>query len=303
MAFSNMRLIKVKSYSINQEQLLGSGAFGIVFKGTDAKKNPVAAKRIDGNLHPRILTQDLDRFLKLDHQNLMKILDVETNENIVWMMMPFCLLGDLNHFHKTRDVSNEAKIEGMKQIAAGIRYLHSQGVIHRDIKPGNILVASETPLRLLLTDFDVSKCLDPEVETSLMTSNVGTLAFKAPEFFQRTSSGNIEYHRNVDIYAAGLTFLAILQAEKGQRMLIPHIETPMEDSEIHVPSIGQLIAERIKYKVPELNIAALKNRAKILKGIIRQMTCVNPKERLSAAQVLDFLSAESVTADFEVRNY
>ena len=82
-----------------------------------------------------------------------------------------------------------------------------------------------------------------------MTSNVGTLAFKAPEFFQRTSPGKIEYHRNVDIYAAGLIFLAILQIKK-RKQLIPQIETLMDDSEFYVQSIGQLIAERIKYKVP-----------------------------------------------------
>ena len=156
----------------------------------------------------------------------------------------------------------------MKQIMLGIRYLHSQDIVHRDIKPGNILVASKTPLRLLLADFDVSKCLDPEVETSLMTSNVGTLVFKAPEFFQRTTSGKIEYHRNVDIYAAGLTFLAILQAKKGKKMLIPRIETPMDDSEYHAPSIGQLIAERIKYKVSELNVVTLEGSTKDLKAII-----------------------------------
>ena len=137
-----------------------------------------------------------------------------------------------------------------------------------------------------MADFDVSKCLDPEVETSLMTSNVGTLAFKAPEFFQRTSPGKIEYHRNVDIYAAGLTFLAILQVEFGKKMLIPRIETPMDDSELHAPSIGQLISERIKYKVPELSIVKLEGPLRNLKWLVSQMTCVNPEKRLSASKVL-----------------
>ena len=145
-------------------------------------------------------------------------------------------------------------------------------------------------MHLLLADFDVSKCLDPEVETSLMTSNVGTLTFKAPEFFQRTSPGKIEYHRNVDIYAAGLTFLAILQAEKGKKMLIPHIETPMEDSELHAPSIGLLVAERIKYKVKELNIVKIEPEQTLLKWLISQMTRIHPEKRLSAEETLDILN-------------
>ena len=49
--------------------------------------------------------------------------------------------------------------------------------------------------------------------------------FQAPEFFQRTEAGQLRYHRNVDVYAAGLTFLAILQRN---RLLVPQIETPLE---------------------------------------------------------------------------
>ena len=293
--------IKVKSYSIDTRDVLGQGAFGIVYKGRDAKKNTIAAKRIDGDKHPRILTQNLDRFLQLDHLNVMKILDVAKTDKVLWIIMPFCELGDLNQFYETREVSSEENTDLMKQITAGIKYLHSKDIVHRDVKPGNILVASQFPLRLLLADFDVCKCRDPEVETSLMTSNVGTLAFKAPEFFQRTSPGKIEYHRNVDIYACGLTFLAILQAEKGKKMLIPQIETPMDNSEFYVQSIGQLIAERIKYKVPELNIVKIEGPQKRLKQMISLMTCLNPEERLSAGRVLYILhNPESVDAGEEV---
>ena len=303
MAYSNNsqtreNLLKVKSYSINQAEVLGNGAFGVVFKGFDAKQKAIAAKRIDGNKHPRILTQlesqDLDRFVHLDHPNVMKILDVERKDQIVWMMTPLCEF-DLNEFYKTREVSHETNLKVMKQIMMGIEYLHSENIVHRDITPGNILVASVNPLHLKLADFDVCKCLDPEVETSLMTSNVGTLAFKAPEFFQRTSPGKIEYHRNVDIYAAGLIFLAILQMEK-RKQLIPRIETPQDDSEFHAPSIGQLIAERIKNKVPKLDIVRVKGT---LTKLISKMTCVKPRERLSAADVLNVLNTvDDVEADF-----
>ena len=260
------------------------------------------AKRIDGTEHPRILTQNLYRFQQLNHENVMKILDVAKNGKIVWMMMPFCEQGDLNHYYRKRNISHETNINLMKQITAGISYLHSRNIVHRDIKPGNILVASHIPLVVQLTDFDVTKCLDPAVETSLMSSNVGTLAFKAPEFFQRTSPGKIEYHRNVDIYAAGLTFLAILQAEKGKKLLIPHIETPMEDSEFHVPSIGQLISERVKYKVQELSIVKIKGPQRSLKWLISRMTCFNPEDRLSADRVLCVLDNLETYLEFGVRS-
>ena len=91
-------LLKIKSYSIDQSDVLGQGAFGIVYTGRDTNINTlIAAKRIDGNVHPRVLTQDLDRLMNLDHHNVMKILDVEKKENIVWMMMPLCEF-DLNRF-------------------------------------------------------------------------------------------------------------------------------------------------------------------------------------------------------------
>ena len=74
-------------------------------------------------------------------------------------------------------------------------------------------------------------------------------------------------------------------------MLIPQIETPMDDSEYYVPSIGQLIAERIKYKVPELNIVKVERAQRRLKWLLSRMTCVNPEERWSAEKVIGKLES------------
>ena len=117
-----------------------------------------------------------------------------------------------------------------------------------------------------------------------------------PQFFQWTQEGMIEYHRNVDIYTCGLTFLAILQAKRGNKMLIPRIGTPQDDSELHALSIGQFISERIKYYVSELNIVLIQevpvkegNTPLMIRKLIKQMTCMRPEEHLYAEAVFQFL--------------
>jgi hypothetical protein len=73
-----------------------------------------------------------------------------------------------------------------------------------------------------------------------MSSNVGTGAFKSPEFFRRNHLKKISYHRNVDVNASGLTFLSMLQADIETRMLIPQRapkrrkRTKMEGSRVEV---------------------------------------------------------------------
>ena len=84
-------------------------------------------------------------------------------------------------------------------------------------------------------------------------------------------------------------------------MLIPQIETPIDDSEFHAPSIGLLISERIKYKVPELSIVKVEGPQRSLKLLISQMTCVIPEESLLPSKVLDLL--KSVETCVLVRHY
>ena len=242
LGFSNNRsVLEIKQYTIHSTEVIGQGDFGVLYKGTDSEKNPIVAKRIDEKRHQRILKLNLEKLLSLDHPNVIRILDVERTDNIFWMFMHYFELGDLNRLFRTRDLSVDAKLSIMVQIACGLEYLHSQNIAHRDLKPGNILVAQDSkaknsPILAKLADFDVSKCFDSDTDTSAMSSNVGTSAFKAPEFFQRLESGKIMYHKNVDIYACGLTFLAMVQTPAGKKMLLPRIETPHDDSELYAPS-------------------------------------------------------------------
>ena len=274
--------------------ILGKGSYGIVYKAVDVTdRSDIAAKSIDGKKHPKLFKDNRQNLLELDHGNIIKILELYQIDKTFWMMMEFCNYGDLNDFFRKKNPNIHTKMEIINGIARGIAYLHSRDIIHRDIKPDNILMASEFPPIPKLTDFDLSKSLSTPSET--MHTNTGSLAFKAPEFFTRVG-GELRYHRNVDIFAAGLTFLAMIQVKDHRKKLIPHIETPRDDSELYSP-IGPLIAERIKYKVPDLNIVTINSSANTykektensLRQLISRMTCHNANERLSTGGVLNLL--------------
>ena len=284
---------KINSYTVKAKDLIGNGGYGMVYKAFDKDKNKIAVKVIDGKKHTRILNQNLPKLLQLDHTNIVNIFDIQQHEDKLFIFMELCHLGDLNNFCHMRKLKSSEELDVMTQISRGIEYLHENNIIHRDIKPGNVLFVHDFPVTIRLTDFDLSKFLDSDVETSVMSTNVGTNAFKAPEFFRLTkNSSQISYHRSVDIYALGLTFLAMLQADPSKRILVPQIETPQDDSDLYTP-VGMLIATRINYKVKELYIVDIKESAMneskkrtALKMLIKDMTNVEPDELLSAVEVV-----------------
>ena len=133
-------------------------------------------------------------------------------------------------------LTQKPRLTSRGQFAKAVSFLHRSNVAHRDIKPGNILVKSANgQVVIKLADFGLSKFLDPTALTSAtMSSNVGTLTFTAPEFWDKTSDNRVRYHRDVDIYATGLTFTAILQAKPGHS-LTPNAKGFLLSSELKMP--------------------------------------------------------------------
>ncbi len=290
-------------YTVDTDQVLGKGSFGIVHKAVDRNGTEVAAKRIDftaktKNKIPQIAS-DLRKLIALDHENIARIFEVLEEKVTIWVFMELCNHGDLVDYIQADEASSPVtpheKLKLMLGIAKGVEYLHSNNVIHRDIKPRNILVTGK-PATAKLTDFDCGKFLEEDYSTSMMTSNVGTMAFKAPEFYLRTVGGELQYHRNVDVYAMGLTFLAMIQ---NHPFLIPKLETPNEASELGPGyTIGMLMAERKRYKVQPQQVGRIAEYVRdeeeqlwnCVRREILKMTHVEPTERTSAAQVVQNLS-------------
>ena len=246
MAASSRAEMRVGQYTITMHDLaspIGSGAVGVVHLAKDSTGNFVAAKRILITHKMSKLTEEMNKLLQLDHSNVTKFFDVHEEKSSFWIFMEYCALKDLGQFFNGKELTQQHKLNIMVQITQGIEYLHINNIIHRDVKPGNILISNKHPIVLKITDFDFSKFFEEPYDTSLMSTNDGTPAFKAPEFYFRNAEGKLQYHRNVDIYSLGLTFLSIIQSK--EKLKPSRIETPNTESELFEP-IGRLIAERLR---------------------------------------------------------
>ena len=299
-----MATTKVCGYSIDLLHEIGRGSFGTVYRGYDDDGHSVAIKKIskhnrEAAIKEAVIFYSLKKGVR--HENIIKVHDVKTWEDSMWIVMEYCDFEDLNNFFEKYHgkLDKKKKVRIMSQISRGMTFLHNQNIIHRDIKPGNILLKSENAKVIVkLGDFGLSKTLDPDDITSAMSSNVGTLAFKAPEFWNKESNGKVRYHRSVDVYAAGLTFTAMLQTISGVQSLVPKVEGSLEHSETHMP-IGFAAFTRyqnnnteIRVVVQDENNTPSMNR---LKSIIEAMTCFLPEARIAAAEVvkrIDALRAE-----------
>ena len=246
---------QVGQYTVNAKNPIGKGSYGIIYTATNANGETIVAKRIarmDSSKMERIRA-GLENLTQLNHPNILKIYDVVDEGNLIWIFMEYCPEGDLKTFWGKSSQNREQQFNIMIQIAEGLEYLHDNNVIHRDIKPGNILVASSDPLVIKLTDFDLSKFLGDDYETSDMSSNVGTAAYKAPELSLRTSERKISYHRSADIFSLGLTYLAMIQ---GNKYLIPRLETALYESEKYGP-IGSTLASRFCYGIQPVTVVRM----------------------------------------------
>ncbi len=292
--------INIHGYTVNILDDIGRGSFGTVYAALDSNGNNRAAKKFSFRDHPKIASSEAVQFIKFhdlpqEHRNIVKIYDVKKHKASIWIFMEMCSLGDLNQYFRNNFPEIDLKLDLITQILGGVAYLHHYRIVHRDIKPGNILVQSngtDEPPVIKITDFGLAKFLDPNEETSGMSTDVGTLAFKAPEFWQKARNGTIRYHKSVDCYAVGLTILAMLQAKQGQQltpMALHSLDTSAEGGKW----IGMIMNDRNTHRQPELNLVQINHTDSIIikriKQIVQGMTFFNPKFRLTAKQSLQLL--------------
>jgi len=185
--------------------VLGKGAVGTVYRGFDTGiKRPVAIKVVmKGALDPSDLDYVLQRFRheaeavgRLMHPRIAAIYDFIENDEMACIVMELVDGQPLDkHLQEVSQYGFRDAWEILRQILDGLAYSHAQGVLHRDLKPGNILVHADG--RIKITDFGVAR-LDNSTITQL-GDIVGTPHYMAPEQFSGADSSE-----RTDLYQVGV---------------------------------------------------------------------------------------------------
>jgi len=200
-------------YTANQ--ILGRGSAGTVWLG-EGPEGPVAIKLLredlasDQELVGRFV-QERTALLGLDHPNVVSVRDLVVDGNDLALVMDLVRGTDLRtRLERDRRLAPEAAVAIVADVADGLAAAHAAGVVHRDVKPENILLDMQSPLgpggahRALLTDFGIAKLIDTPQRTRA-TKVIGTPDYLAPEIVE-----GLPPRASVDIYALATVLYELL---------------------------------------------------------------------------------------------
>uniref|UniRef100_A0A6B2LDL9 non-specific serine/threonine protein kinase n=2 Tax=Arcella intermedia TaxID=1963864 RepID=A0A6B2LDL9_9EUKA len=188
---------------MNEE--LGKGQFAVVYKGFNIETGErVAVKYIDKDAVDvtklPTLRREAELLQKLNHSNIVKIYHFEESKKKLALVLEFMDRGSLQQILKKYGTLPEETVSVLtRESLNGLNYLHQEGIIHRDIKAGNILINEKAQVKL--ADFGTAK---PEDQNKNFTV-IGTPYWMAPEVIELTGVG-----AKSDVWSLGCTVLELL---------------------------------------------------------------------------------------------
>ena len=224
---------QVLSANYELESEVGRGGMGIVYCARDRRlKREIAIKVLPPELSFRAdirqrFLREAETAAQLNHPNIVPIYTVEEKDNLVYFVMAY-IKGD-NLGQRLQQHGPIAPVEVrriLREVADALAYAHNRNVIHRDIKPDNIIIDAETG-RAMVTDFGIARALTDSGDSRLTATGmaIGTPAYMSPE----QSAGDSAIDGRSDLYSLGVVGYQMLcgqppfVANNTPSMLVKHL--------------------------------------------------------------------------------
>ncbi|WOL10020.1 hypothetical protein Cni_G18774 [Canna indica] len=196
---------------------IGEGTYGVVYKARDRLTNEtIALKKIrleqEDEGVPSTAIREISLLKEMQHSNIVKLQDVVHSDKRIYLVFEYLDLDLKKHMDSCPELAKDGRLVKtyLYQILRGIAYCHSHRVLHRDLKPQNLLIDRRTNA-LKLADFGLARAFGIPVRT--FTHEVVTLWYRAPEILL----GSRNYSTPVDIWSVGCIFAEMV----NQRPLFP----------------------------------------------------------------------------------
>ena len=262
---------------------LGQGGMAVVYKAFDTKlERYVAIKIVRTDIYgPAIRERVNQRFereaktlSKLEHPNIIAIIDYGYWEESPYLVMPFIPGGTLKDKLGKPIYWREA-IQLLMPIVDALVYAHSKGLIHRDVKPSNILI-SETGLPLL-TDFGIAKVL--EMEEGQLTLTATGVGMGTPEYMAPEQGLGKPVDGRADVYSLAVVLYEMItgnkpfSADTPLAVLMMHVNDPIPSTRKYNVRIPESL-ERVLYKAlakdAENRYQSMAEFGKALQGVLAE---------------------------------
>ncbi len=236
-------------------EALGEGGMASVYKAFDSSlERNVAIKiirsdKVEGTAQNEFLKRfqrEARALAQLDHPYILKVLDYGEQEGTPYLVMPFVPGGTLKQ-KMGRPMPYREAAALLAPIAQALEYAHQLKIIHRDVKPANILISeSNAPL---LSDFGIAKIIESRESTQLTATGVGigTPDYMAPEQWMGKADPR------TDIYSLGVVFFQMVTgrlpftADTPAAVLLKHVQDPLPRPGGLVPGLPEAV-EQVIYK-------------------------------------------------------
>jgi serine/threonine protein kinase/tetratricopeptide (TPR) repeat protein len=262
---------------------IGAGAMAIIYRAYQPTMDRYVAVKVIDASHVRD-DEAVARFqrearlvARLEHLHILPVYDFDGTHDPPYIVMRYLEGGTVRDVLAQGPLPLDEVAYLIQQVGSALHYAHRQGIVHRDVKPANVLIDTEG--NAFVSDFGIARILDESARRgkslTMTGSSVGTPAYMAPEQIQ----GQAHVDERVDIYALGVLLFEMVTGE-----------LPFQG-----PSLVQLLYQHLKDPVPDPR-ALRPELPPTLGNVIQQAMAKEPQDRFGTAEAFVAAAIKAIGA-------